>query len=99
MIIPNYHSKGYNVIIFSRLDDTHERGRNSDRALFDTLTMNAGNWNMDDEIVTNMRNPAIGLMCDNALGEDVIDPLYSLENVDLWGICIGIHSSASSLLG
>ena len=65
-------------------------GETATGLLFDTLTMNAGNWNMDGEIVTNMRNPAIGLMCDNALGEDVIDPLYSLENVDLWRICIGI---------
>lgn len=74
-------------------------GETAARLLFDALAANAENRNWDDRTVAAVRDLAIGLMRNSALGEDAIDPLYRLENIELWGICIGIHSSASSLLG
>ena len=65
-------------------------GETAARLLFDTLTTNAENCNQEGETVATIRDMAIGLICNSALSEDAIDPLYSLENVDLWRICIGI---------
>lgn len=65
-------------------------GKTAARFFFDTLTTNAENCNQKGEMVATIRDLAIGLICNSALGEDTIDPLYSLENVDLWRICIGI---------
>lgn len=67
--------------------------------LFDALAMKMGDGDPDDETKATIRDLVVRLMCDGALDEDTVDHVIGLEDADLWGLCTGIYSSASSMLG